>query len=132
MRTIYLLIIGLCLIMSGALATSADLRRFEGGWGFVSSDPEDSWWGAGLRGGVAACGAPKQLNIEIRQEQLPDGSSVLRLRWHPDQPASSVVTSISDARLTTESLGETDIFELLSNGNLAITRGATRLLFSRC
>lgn len=113
-------------------ATPIGFARFEGGWGYVSSDPEDSWLGAGFRGGVAACGAPKQLMINIREETLADGSRELRLRLHADQLAGAVITSISDVRLTTEFLGESDIFELHKDGRLVMTRNGTRLLFTRC
>ncbi|HRK63127.1 MAG TPA: hypothetical protein PLN53_01975 [Terricaulis sp.] len=119
-------------LFNSATAQTNEVTAFEGAWSFEGSTPPDSWLGAGFRDGQGVCGGPKQLNIIIREEADPAGAQETRLRLHPDQPMGARVTSISAHRLTAEFLGEIEVFEIGDDARLTITRGDTRLAFSRC
>ena len=107
------------------------LARYEGVWGFESSDPSDAWRWGGLRE-EGQCGGAKQLNIDIRDETSPNGPSGQFLRYAPDAAAASRVTRVDAHRLTTIFLGETATFELLADGRLSITQGNVHAYFRRC
>jgi len=119
-------------LFNSATAQTNEAAAFEGAWGFEGSTPPDSWLGAGFRDGQGVCGGPKQLNIVIREEADPAGVQETRLRLHPDQPMGARVTSIGARRLSTEFLGDVEIFEIGGDARLTITRGETRLVFTRC
>jgi hypothetical protein len=119
------------LASSAALAQDAAPSPFEGPWGYVDQEPADSRWGAGLSEGQGACGGPKQLDIDIRDETF-EGAPERRLRLHRDQPLGALVTSEDDKRITTVFLGDADTFELRGDSTLTIVHGGTTITFERC
>jgi len=111
----------------------AMLHGFEGHWGFVSSEPSDSLWGSGLRGGVGRCGGPKALNVVIRREALENGSEAWMLRMQPYQPVGPVVIAmdIDGSSFTTKFFGDVVTYERRGD-KLLMTEDGTRLEFRRC
>lgn len=113
----------------------AAMRRFEGQWGFVRSQPEDSNWGDGFRGGLGDCGGPKALRLDVRLESLPNQPQEWRLRLHPDQPFGALVTRVETRgardRLAVQVVGNVDFFEREGDA-LSIRRGNVQLDFKRC